>query len=168
MPDLLCSLVYLPDIEPFLRSLRKQAIFLRRPNPWEKEKVRGFVKGNWSSNWAQEVDVAFSRQPVSCFIATKEDDIVGFSAYECTRRGFFGPMGVLLEHRKKGIGTALLLAGLMGLQDLGYVYGIIGAAGPVDFYNRACGAVPITLNGRGIYGLKEEPRFMRPSKKETR
>lgn len=34
-----------------------------------------------------------------------------------------------------------------------YVYGIIGAAGPVDFYHRACGAVPITLNGGKLTSL---------------
>ena len=82
-----------------------------------------------------------------------------------------GPTGVAEKMRGRGIGTALLLACLYGLQDLGYTYAIIGGAGPVDFYKNAVGAIDIPIDeGKGIYGLKEEPRLMsshqRPSKKD--
>ena len=107
--------------------------------------------------------MAFANKPVSCFIATHEDKIVGFAAYECTRRNFFGPTGVAEEYRGRGIGTALLLACLYAMQDMGYVYAIIGGAGPVDFYKRVVGAIVIPFDeGMGIYRLQEEPRFMQP------
>ena len=54
--------------------------------------------------------------------------------------------------------TALLLACLHGLKDLGYGYGIIGSAGPVDFYKKCCGAVVIEDSAPGVYRgmLREE------------
>ena len=95
--------------------------------------------------------MGFVRQPVSVYIATIQREIVGFAAYECTRRGFFGPTGVVEAAHHRGIGTALLLASLWGLREMGYVYGIIGAAGPVDFYQRTVGAIIIPDSEPGIY-----------------
>jgi len=73
-------------------------------------------------------------------------------------KGFFGPTGVDEEERGQGIGKALLLACLHGLKDLGYGYGIIGSAGPVDFYKKCCGAVVIEDSAPGVYRgmLREE------------
>jgi hypothetical protein len=53
--------------------------------------------------------------------------------------------------RGKGVGKALLLSGLWGLRELGYVYGIIGRAGPVEFYQQAVGAIVIPDSDPGIY-----------------
>jgi hypothetical protein len=51
----------------------------------------------------------------------------------------------------RGIGKALLLACLCGLRELGYVYAIIGRAGPIDFYEKAVGAMVIPDSDPGIY-----------------
>lgn len=161
MPDLLCSLVNLPPVEPVLRKLKRRQIYVRRPNPWEQSALRQFIEEHFSSGWAEEASVAFTAKPISCFAAYHKDRIVGFGAYECTRRDYFGPTGVSEDYRKRGIGTALLLTCLRGLQDLGYAYAIIGGAGPVAFYQKAVGCIEIPFNeGKGIYGLKEEPRYM--------
>jgi hypothetical protein len=53
--------------------------------------------------------------------------------------------------RGRGIGKALLFASLWGLRELGYVYGIIGGAGPVEFYEKAVGAIVIPDSEPGIY-----------------
>jgi len=50
-----------------------------------------------------------------------------------------------------GIGKALLVSSLVGLRELGYVYAIIGAAGPVHFYQKAVGAIVIPDSEPGIY-----------------
>ena len=50
-----------------------------------------------------------------------------------------------------GIGKALLIAALWGLRELGYVYGVIGAAGPVEFYRQTVGAIVIPDSEPGIY-----------------
>ena len=78
-------------------------------------------------------------------------DRVGFAAYECTRRGYFGPTGVLPTEQGKGIGKALLLASLAALREMGYVYAIIGNAGPVRFYQKTVGAIVIPGSDPGIY-----------------
>ena len=119
--------------------------------------VRRFVAENFSQAWADEISVGFARQPVSVFVATrereqtKERELIGFAAYECTRRGFFGPMGVVESAKNEGAGKALLLAALEALKEMGYVYAIIGAAGPVRFYQKTAGAIVIPDSEPGIY-----------------
>jgi predicted N-acetyltransferase YhbS len=130
---------------------------VRRAQPFEISVVRRFVGANFSANWADEISVGFARQPVSVFVATKqreltkERELIGFAAYECTRRGFFGPMGVTENAKNNGVGKALLLAALAALKEMGYVYAVIGAAGPVRFYQKTVGAIVIPDSEPGIY-----------------
>jgi predicted N-acetyltransferase YhbS len=124
---------------------------VRRAQPFELTPVRRFVETNFSLSWADEISVGFAHQPVSVFVATIERELVGFAAYECTRRGFFGPTGVIPAAQGKGIGKALLLASLIALREMGYVYAIIAAAGPVDFYRKTVGAIAIPDSEPGIY-----------------
>lgn len=147
MPDLLVNLLKLPAIE---RSLTP-GFNIRRAQPFESTPVRHFVAENFSRSWADEISVGFARQPISVFVATIDRKLVGFAAYECTRRGFFGPTGVVEAARGKGIGKDLLLAALEALREMGYVYAIIGAAGPVRFYQQTVGAIIIPDSEPGIY-----------------
>jgi GNAT superfamily N-acetyltransferase len=143
MADLLVNLLKLPTFEQDLR--------VRRAQPFEITPVRRFVETNFSRGWADEISVGFARQPISVFVATIERELVGFAGYECTRRGFFGPTGVIPAARSQGIGKALLLASLSALREMGYVYAIIGAAGPVHFYQKTVGAIVIPDSEPGIY-----------------
>lgn len=151
MPDLLVNLLKLSPLEPTLLALAEAKIIVRRAQPFELTPVHTFIEREFQRSWADEVSVGFANKPVSIFIATREDAIVGFAAYECTRRSFFGPTGVVDDVRGRGVGKALLLAGLWGLRDLGYVYGIIGHAGPVEFFEKTVGAVIIADSDPGIY-----------------
>ena len=147
MADLLVNLLKLPAFD----DIAEQRFLVRRAQPWELTPVRHFVETNFSRSWADEISVGFARQPVSVFVAIIEGELVGFAAYECTRRGFFGPTGVIPAARSQGIGKALLLASLSALREMGYVYAIIGAAGPVDFYQKTVGAIAIPDSEPGIY-----------------
>jgi len=147
MPDLLVNLMRLPALE----DTSTQGFIVRHAQPWDLTPVRRFVAENFSPKWADEMSVGFARQPISVYIATIDRELAGFAAYECTRRGFFGPTGVLQSARGKGIGKALLLASLWSLRELGYVYAIIGAAGPVRFYQKTVGAIIIPDSEPGIY-----------------
>jgi len=51
----------------------------------------------------------------------------------------------------------LLVLSLLGLRELGYVYAIIGAAGPVHFYQKAVGAIVIPDSEPGIYSSPLKP-----------
>lgn len=126
-------------------------IVIRRAQPFEITLVRDFVEREFAVAWADEISVAFVNKPVSLYIAVVNKTIVGFAAYECTRRSFFGPAGVVEDLWSRGIGKALLLASLWGLREMGYVYGIIGHAGPVKFYEKTVGAIVIRDSDPGIY-----------------
>lgn len=152
MPDLLVNLLKLPAADDV-----SVEFLVRRAQPFELSIVRSFVAQKFSQSWADEISVGFARQPVSVFVATKksaktdERELIGFAAYECTRRGFFGPMGVAADAQREGVGKALLFAALEALKEMGYVYAIIGAAGPVRFYQKTVGAIIIPDSEPGIY-----------------
>src|SRR5690348_4856635 len=147
MADLLVNLMTLPPFD----NCEEQGFLVRRAQPFELTQVRRFVETNFTVAWADEISVGFARQPISVFIATIDRELAGFAGYECTRRGFFGPTGVIPAAQGKGVGKALLLASLYALRELGYVYGIIGAAGPVRFYQKTVGAIVIPDSSPGIY-----------------
>ncbi len=151
MPDMIVHLLNLPPLEHILNEMKRKGIVVRRAQPFEITQVRIFVEEHFQRPWADEIAVGYSNKPVSIFIATREARIVGFAAYECTRRSFFGPMGVEESERGRGLGQALLIACLWGLREMGYVYGIIGGAGPTDFYARVVGATIIERSEPGIY-----------------
>jgi len=149
---MLVQLLKLPPLEPEMDRLRGAGVIIRRGRPYEIERITKFVAQHFAPTWAQEVSVGFGNKPTSVFIAIREQQLVGFGAYECTCRGFFGPTGVLESERGRGVGKALLLASLHGLREMGYAYGIIGGVGPAEFYAKAVGATLIPDSTPGIYG----------------
>jgi GNAT superfamily N-acetyltransferase len=151
MPDLLVNLLKLPQLEPVMLEMGHANMIVRRAQPFEITQVWDFIELEFSVAWADEISVGFANKPVSVYIAVADKEIVGFAGYECTRRSFFGPTGVVERLQGRGIGKALLLASLWGLREMGYVYGIIGHAGPVEFYEKAVGAIVIPDSDPGIY-----------------
>jgi len=147
MPDMLVNLLKLPSLD----RLNDEGINIRRAQPFEITPVREFIEQNFSLAWADEISVGFANKPVSVVIATRDAQVIGFAGYECTRKAFFGPTGVAEHERGRGIGTALLIACLWGLRELGYVYAVIGGAGPTNFYERSVGAIVIPDSEPGIY-----------------
>lgn len=140
MRDLLVRLDTLAKKE---KVVLNKGYAVRRAAAFEKPVVLEWVGKTFSPKWAGEADVAFSRQPISCFIALHQERIVGFACYEVTSRGFFGPTGVDKNHEGKQLGTTLLLESLCALKAMGYVYAFIGGVGPAEFYVKAVGAVEI-------------------------
>jgi len=151
VPDMLVNLLRLPPVEPALEELRAAGLVVRRARPWELTQVRGFVRDNFGEAWADEVSVGLVRQPVTVFVALHGGRLVGFAAYECTRKNFFGPTGVVEGERGRGVGRALLLSALRGLRELGYAYAVVGGVGPAEFYERAVGARLIPDSSPGVY-----------------
>jgi predicted N-acetyltransferase YhbS len=158
--DMLVKLYDLPPASSAMAQLREQGIAIRRALAPEKHKVVAWVRENFSQGWASETEVAFARQPVSCFIAVKGGSVVGFACHDATCRNFFGPTGVAPEARKGGVGTGLLFACLEAMREQGYGYAIIGGVGPAAYYARTAGAVLIEGSEPGIYrGLLGSARF---------
>lgn len=151
MPDLLVNLLKLSPLQPLLDQLKDAGVQIRRAQVFEITHVREFIEENFSIAWADEVSVGFAHKPVSVYVATRNATVIGFAGYECTRRSFFGPTGVAESERGRGTGKALLIASLWGLRELGYVYAIIGGAGPVEFYRETVSAIVIPDSEPGIY-----------------
>jgi len=151
MPDLLVPLYSLPPREMGAASVRDAGVIIRRANSFELTPVSEFIRAHFSQGWADETAATFARQPITNFLAIEDKQVRGFAAFESTRKAFFGPTGVDPAHRGRGIGKALLIESLWGLHDLGYAYGIIGAAGPVEFYQKAVGAIVIPGSVPGVY-----------------
>ncbi|MBQ3230061.1 MAG: GNAT family N-acetyltransferase [Clostridia bacterium] len=153
MPDMLVKLYELPDSSALYKKLESQGIKIIRPMTPNKTKVVEWVREHFHDGWADEISAAFTKFPVSCFIAYDENEkkILGFAGYDCTYRDFFGPTGVDESQRGKGIGGALFMRCMEAMRDEGYGYAVIGSAGPVDFYNKVCGATVIEGSIPGIY-----------------
>jgi ribosomal protein S18 acetylase RimI-like enzyme len=151
MGDMLVSLLQLPDNSQELAKLREIGITIRKVQPMELSILARFVTATFGEGWTDQALNGFAHQPPTCYIATHNKKIIGFAAYECTCRNFFGPTGVHPDFRSKGIGQALLIACMHAMRELGYAYAVIGSAGPVDFYARHVGAIPIPDSTPGIY-----------------
>jgi len=151
MIDMLVRLYDLPESSGTYQTVSEKGVTLRRARAFEKHTVAAFVKENFSPKWVSEVEVAMTRQPIACFIATRDKQILGFACYDTTQRGFFGPTGVSENARGLGLGKALLFKALEALRDIGYAYAIIGGVGPKEFYAKNCGAIEIPGSDPGTY-----------------
>ncbi|MBN3521962.1 GNAT family N-acetyltransferase [Algoriphagus lutimaris] len=152
MKDMLVRLIGLPDCSDLEKQLaKKENIVFRRAIAPEKHFVTSWVLDHFKAYWKSEVEVSFSRQPVSCYLAQRENEILGFACYEATAKNFFGPTGTKESERGKGIGKILLIKSLESLREMGYIYGIIGGVGPEDFYQKTVGAKVIDGSEISVY-----------------
>jgi len=160
MPDMLARLYDLPDGAPYHERAAVAGNTVRRAEPWDRERLRYFVKEHFNPLWAVEADRAFAHSPITAYLATKEGQMTAFAVFECTRRGFFGPTGVREDLRGSGLGAALLFRCLESMREMGYAYAVIGGVaqtggrppGPAAFYEKVCGAVVIPGSEVSVYG----------------
>ncbi|MGO4353380.1 GNAT family N-acetyltransferase [Rhizobium sp. RAF36] len=149
--DYLVNLSALPADKTSQAAMTEARVTVRRALPPELKLIIGWIEDKFGSGWASEATVAMTRQPPTCFVATRDGALIGFACHEATARGFFGPTGVDENARGLGIGRALLFASLNDLKSLGYAYAIIGDVGPSAFYEKAVAATPIPNSEPGIY-----------------
>ncbi|MEO8629194.1 MAG: GNAT family N-acetyltransferase [Betaproteobacteria bacterium] len=145
MPDLLVKLYDLPAVASTGPHRVRVAM------AYEKHALVDWVRREFGVTWASECDVAFAKSPISCYIATVSQAIVGFACYDTTCRGFFGPIGVTEAMRGRGIGRDLLLTCLQGMASVGYGYAVVGGATCPAFYTKAVEAIEIPGSSPGIY-----------------
>lgn len=151
MPDMLVKLYDLKDDWGFLAEQEAVGVLIRKPIGSEKDIAVDWVREHFSNIWAAETDIAINRAPMSCFLAVKERQLIGFGCYDATALGFFGPVGVDESHRGKGTGAALLRACLLDMKLAGYGYAIIGSTTQFDFYAKVVGAVAIPDSAASIW-----------------
>jgi mycothiol synthase len=110
-----------------------------------------WMRSAWDDDWADEVSLVVSRDPVSCWVAMGGSAFLGFAAYDTNRRGWFGPMGSTGAARGRGIGRTLLRRCMQDLMDRGEQSCEICWIGPEAFYREAVGATV----GRRFLQLKK-------------
>jgi GNAT superfamily N-acetyltransferase len=147
MADLLVKLYELPALETPVEA----ALILRRAMAYEKHIVMRWVREQFGEAWESECDAAFANRPISCHIATRQGEVVGFACYDATCRGLFGPIGVVQDLRRQGIGRALLVSTLHAMSAAGYAYAIVGGAAESTFYTESVKAIEIPGSTPGIY-----------------
>ena len=148
MTDLLVPLQHLSKPEV------PQGFWIGRPLPHQAPIVLRFVEDSFGEAWAAETQTAFSSVPPTVLVAVEERTgiIAGFCCWDCTARGFLGPVGVGRGFRKQGVGEALVLDVLCRMREAGYGYAVIGGVGPSEFFRRICDARVIRGSDPGIYG----------------
>ena len=154
MADMIVNLLDIPDLaycQEKEKVLLDEGIIIRRAMVPDMCAILDFVERIGGPFNKGECTVCFSRQPVSCFIAEKDGDLIGYACYEATNRDFFGPTRVRDDYQGKGIGAVLLLRCLHDMRNIGYAYAIIGGIGPAKFYEKICGAKIIEGSTPGIY-----------------
>ena len=154
MADMLIKLYELEALGSFEADQKAMGIALRKPIGPEKHAIIAWVFDQFGDAWASEVDVALSNQPCTCFVAVKDSRMIGFACYDATALGFFGPIGVVKSHRKKGTGSALLTACLQDMKNKGYGYAVVGGVKDTTFYKKTVGALEVPDSDPGIYDFQ--------------
>lgn len=154
--DLIISIMSSPrdmivDLNNDLTMNYIEDISIRKVRDSDKEVVREFVLENFYERWTKTIDYGLTLEDIPIYIAIHDNNIVGFAGYNISkqRKGYFGPLGVLKSYRDRKIGQALVNSCLIDMKQLGFETCIIGNAGSIEFYEKACGAriVPMTRKG---------------------
>jgi len=158
MPDMLVKLYELPLSLDFVAQAAGGGVVIRKPIGPEKHLVIEWIRRHFNAGWASEFDASMGHPPFTSFLATEDNELVGFACYDATALGIFGPTGVREDRRGRGIGKALLLACLTEMKLKGYGYAIIGSVGPAEFYEKSCGAVVIDDSTPSIWADMLRPK----------
>ena len=90
MADLLVRLYDLPAAS----RVPDDGVTIRRALPPERHVITAWITQRFGRGWASEAETALSSLPVTCWLAVKNGDLLGFACHDATAKGFFGPTGV--------------------------------------------------------------------------
>ncbi|MEH7443820.1 GNAT family N-acetyltransferase [Bacillus sp. JJ1122] len=120
---------------------------IRKVSPADSEKLIQLIEHEFSGRWTESIRLGLDKTKPSIFIATDPAGaIIGFAAFNVGNvEGCFGPMGVAMGNRSKGVGYSLLHHCLYEMKMQGYTQIIISGAGPIEFYERSSSAKVIPV-----------------------
>ncbi len=147
--DMLVKLYEVQDDPALMEKLKAEGIYIKRAMTPDLTKITSWVKDTFGQGWADECTAGILIG--GCWIAEKDKKVIGFACHDATLPNFFGPTGVQEDMRGHGIGKALLIRCMITMKERGYAYAVIGSAGPMDFYKKAVGAIPIEGSAPGAY-----------------
>ncbi|MFT5465782.1 MAG: hypothetical protein ACI8UO_000878 [Verrucomicrobiales bacterium] len=147
MTDLLVKLYDLPAMPDEFG----EGVVIRRAIAPERGVVMKWFEDEFSPGWASETAVAFGGQPIRCFVAVKDQQLLGAACFNTTFQGFFGPIGLIKEARGGSLGRALTIRALEAMREEGFAYAVIGATKAEVFFRRTVGAIEIPDSWPGAY-----------------
>ncbi|QHE52342.1 GNAT family N-acetyltransferase [Pontibacillus sp. HMF3514] len=124
-----------------------EGITLLRAALKDQEELLRFISERFGDPWVKTIQIALEKECPPLYIARDRGELIGFACYDSVRdqKGVYGPMGTSPQVRTKGVGYALLHTCLEEMKQKGYEYAILGEAGPIEYYERACGAKLIPI-----------------------
>ncbi|WP_017185111.1 GNAT family N-acetyltransferase [Alkalibacillus haloalkaliphilus] len=135
-------ITYLGEYQfPAIRDLNIQSVELV-----DQHDLVMFVRNEFSQEWSNTIEQGLSMNQKSIYVAYDDfGQLIGFAAYDVFKgkKGYIGPIGVTSSNRTSGVGYALLHYCLRDMKEIGYAYAVIGGAGPIEFFEKACRAVVI-------------------------
>lgn len=135
MIDLAVKLVGFDAMAKAIPSYLPPEFTVKRSDLSEAVDVYEWVRREFSRRWAgQYFDAAGAGKGIHATDASGK--IVGFSAWDVPKLGYFGPLGTGKEMRGRGIGKALTVLALLMMQEAGYGFAMIHHVGPVEFYGK--------------------------------
>ncbi len=108
------------------------------------QNLLNFVKRTFpEGSWAEEVALSFKSEPPTTFIVKDaQHKIIGWASHSHLFPGSFGPTGVLMSQRGKGIGTELLKWALWDMKQNNItratIMWVVGDT--IKYYSKAVGA----------------------------
>ncbi|HEY65521.1 MAG TPA: GNAT family N-acetyltransferase [Caldilineae bacterium] len=121
--------------------LAREGFLIRRLQPEDRESISAWLQERWSPVWHYEVLSSYENDPISTFVATREDRICAFASYNVTMfENGFGPMGTEPDLRGRGIGRVLFWRCMRDMKALGHRTADICWVGPIAFYARVADA----------------------------
>ncbi|MGM9930421.1 GNAT family N-acetyltransferase [Pradoshia sp.] len=113
---------------------------IRRAVHADLPELKQFIKSEFGDRWIKRINHLPASGQLSVFLAEYNGEIIGFACFDVEKKGMFGPMGTSNHIRLHSVGKELLHRSLMDMADRGYAYAVIEQAGPIEFYEKACGA----------------------------
>lgn len=129
------------------KVLLEDGVYITRAEAKDQEELENFISEGFGDPWVKTIRIGFEQTKPPIYIARFRGELIGFACYDSVRcqKGVYGPMGTSPFMRTRRVGYALLYTCLEEMKQKGYEYAIIGEAGPIEYYERACGAKVIPL-----------------------
>jgi GNAT superfamily N-acetyltransferase len=152
--DMIVNL-YLKDFEHachFTPTVANRRITIKRALAPDRTRILDYITKSFPYGYENECAVALSQTPTRCFIAIKDQTIIGFACYDATAKNFFGPLAVSRQYRHGGIGKILTMSCLQAMREDGYAYAIIGWVDHAqEYYKKMVNAMVIPGSFPGVY-----------------
>ena len=86
MADMLVKLYNIPNSHSIEEKLLKEGVKIKKALAPDRRRIIDFSGICAEEDYSDEVKAAFSNNPITCYIATKEKKIIGFACYEASAK----------------------------------------------------------------------------------